>query len=175
MPRSRHLVLGRIVRVLGLRGEVKVLTEASEEALLRGLKGVYVGSGEEEPRYVELERLRLRPPFLFLKFKGVSSAEEAEQLVGKEVLIPREEAPRLPEGSYYCADILGLTVVSEEGKELGEVAEVWPTPANDVYVVRGQRGEWLLPAIRQVIAEVDLEGGRIVVKLMEGLINASTV
>lgn len=175
MPRSRHLVLGRIVKVLGLRGEVKVLAAVSEEALFRGLKGVYVGSGEEKPRYMELERLRLRPPFLLLKFKEVSSAEEAEQLVGKEVSIPPEEAPALPEGSYYYADILGLKVVSEEGEELGEVVEIWPTPANDVYVVRGRRGEWLLPAVRQVIAEVNLEGGRIVVKLMEGLINASTV
>ena len=175
MPRSGHFVLGRIVKVRGLRGEVKVLAAAFEEALFRRLKGVYVRSGGEEPRYVELERLRLRPPFLLLKFKEVGSVEEAEQLVGKEVLIPREEAPALPEGSYYYADILGLKVVSEEGEELGEVAEIWPTPAHDVYVVRGRRGEWLLPAVRQVIAEVDLERGRIVVKLMEGLINASAV
>lgn len=175
MPKSGFLVLGRIVKVWGLRGEVKALAAFDSEEVVRGLKGVYLRSGGGEPLYRSLEWARRLGPFLFLKFQGVNSPEEAGRLIGQEVCIPREEAPPPPEGSYYYYDIIGLRVVSEEGEELGEVVEIMPTPANDVYVVKGKKGEWLLPAVREIIVKVDLEAGRLIIRTIKGLIEAEAV
>jgi len=170
----RFLVLGRIVNVWGLKGEVKAFSFAGQQLSFQQLRGAYLRSGDEV-RYFPLERLRVRHPFLLLKFQGIHSVEEAKALIGREVCISREEAPSLPEGSYYHADIIGFHVKSEAGEELGEVVEIWPMPANDVYLVHGRRGEWLLPAVRQIILKVDLEQGLIIIRPMEGLLEAEAV
>jgi len=86
------------------------------------------------------------------------------------VQIPVEEAAPLEEGEYYLYQIVGLATWTVEGEYLGRVREVLTTGANDVYVVRGPKGEVLLPAIEEVIREVDLEAGRMIVSLMEGLV-----
>ena len=75
----------------------------------------------------------------------------------------------LPDGRYFVQDILGLSVYSESGECLGKIEEVLTMPASDIYVVRGARGEILLPVVDQVIRQVDVEAGRVVVHLMEGL------
>lgn len=175
MPKSGLLVLGRILKARGLHGELKAFATCDSEEIVRRLKGVYLKGSEGPPRYHPLERARCQGPFLFLKFRGVGSPEEARKLVDLELCIPREEAPPPPGGSYYYYDIIGLTVVSEGGEELGEVVEIMPTPANDIYVVKGKKEEWLLPAVREVILQVDVEGGRLVIRPMGGLIEPEAV
>jgi len=175
MPKSGLLVLGRILKVRGLHGEVKAFATCDSEELVRRLKGVYLKGREGTPRYYPLEKIRRKGSFLFLKLRGVESPEEARKLVGFEVCVPGEEAPPLPQGSYYYYDIIGLTVMSEDGKELGEVVDILPTPANDVYVVKGKKGEWLLPAVKEFIIQVDVEGGRLRIRPVEGLIESEAV
>ena len=86
------------------------------------------------------------------------------------VQVPREEAIPLEEGEYYYFQLVGLTVETESGERLGRLAEVLETGANDVYVVRGPRGEVLLPAVEDVIRQVDLESRRVVVRLLPGML-----
>ncbi len=174
MP-SAHLLLGRALKAWGLKGEIKVEPYADGMAIATGLAGVYIGPvGGALARY-PVERVRQAGSAWVLKLHGVDTPEQAGRLVGHELRISRSEAPPLPEGTYYHADLVGLRVVSEEGQELGRLVEIWETGANDVYVVRGQQGEWLIPATREVVRRVDLAGEIILVRPLEGMIEAEAV
>ena len=121
------------------------------------------------PESYEILEAIPQPPRLILQLKGIETIEEAEPLMGKEILIRKEALPELPEGEYYWVEILGMKVETEEGKRIGRVKEIFPTGAHDVYVVEGKRGEIFLPAIEEVIQSIDLERGVMKVTRMEGL------
>lgn len=161
-PRSAVSV-GRIISPHGLRGEVNV------EALTDFPERFKPGSRlwlDGSPRRVEQSRRQDR--LVCLKLDGVDTRSDAEKLRGKELMLPSAEDLREP-GRYYLHDIVGLRVEDEAGAVLGRVADVLSTGANDVYVVQGDRGELLLPAVDDVIKAVDLANGRITVELLPGL------
>lgn len=176
MGRSTHarrgspqfLAIGRVVGAFGLQGEVKVeiLTDFPERFGL--LEVVYLG---DPPTPVALEGVRPHKQLVILKLAGYDDRTSAETLRGQEILIPTSEAMPLEEGEYYVHEIEGLDVWTTEGEFLGVVDEVLFTGGNDVYVVRTPEGrEVLLPAIEDVIREVDLEHGRMIVTLLDGLV-----
>ena len=105
-----------------------------------------------------------------LRLEGIVTRDDAEGLRDQLIEIPRAEVGPLPEGHYYHEQIVGLRVRTEAGQDLGTVAEVLPTGANDVYVVRGAGPEILVPAIDEVVRSIDLEAGVVTVSVMEGLI-----
>lgn len=160
MARPDYLVLGRITKVHGIRGGVKVVLYAESWAPFRGLDRYWVGppGGPYRAAGVQVEAERGRS--LALKLTGVDSPEAAAALVGHEIVIPRADAPPPPDGAFYHYDILGLDVVAG-ARKLGAVCEILETPAHDVYVIDGPGGEWLLPATRAHIRRVDLGAGRI--------------
>jgi 16S rRNA processing protein RimM len=127
----------------------------------------------EPPVSRAVESQRLHQDRLLLKLAGVDDRSAAEELRGALLQVPIEAAVELPAGSYYWYQLIGLRVVDEAGRELGELVEVLPTGSNDVYVVRGQFGEILLPAIKDVVREVDLAGGRLRVHLLPGLLDGA--
>ena len=86
-------------------------------------------------------------------------------------MVPEDRLVPLPENHYYIYQLIGLDVYTDEGELLGKLADVLPTGGNDVWVVRTEKGEVLLPAIRQVVRKVDLEAKRIVVHLLSGLVD----
>ena len=163
----RYLVIGQIVAPWGVRGEVKVAIETGFPERFGQLKRVYLG--EEAASFV-LTRSRLHKGHALLKLDGCDDRDAAEKLRGQLVQIPIEEAIPLDEDEYYVYQIVGLDVWTTKGEPLGRVSEVLFTAANDVYIVHGERGEILIPAIEDVVLEVDLAGGRLIVELMEGLI-----
>jgi 16S rRNA processing protein RimM len=163
----RYLVVGRIVAPWGVRGEVKVALETDFPERFERLKRVYLG--EKAISFV-LEGSRLHKRHALLKLGGCDDRDAAEKLRGQLVQIPIEEAMPLGEDEYYVYQIVGLDVWTGEEEYLGRVSEVLFTGANDVYVVQGERGEILVPAVEDVVLEIDLAGGRLTVELMEGLI-----
>ena len=102
--------------------------------------------------------------------EGLSDRDEAELLRDQYVMVALDDAVPLEEDEFYLYQIIGLPVYTEDDEHLGEVVDVIETGANDVYVVRGPRGEILLPAIEECILDVDIEGKRVTVRLMEGLL-----
>jgi 16S rRNA processing protein RimM len=108
---------------------------------------------------------------LLLKLEGCDDRNGADELRGMLVQIPTEEAEPLGEGEYYHFQLIGLAVETESGERLGQVVEVLETGANDVYVVRGIRGEVLLPAVDDVIRAIDLESKRMMVRLLPGMMS----
>lgn len=135
----------------------------------RAAKGDTAPAGVTEARAVQVERVRLHQGVAILKLAGCDSRNDAETLRGHWLQVPIEQAIPLEEDEYYLFQLVGLEVRTAEGEVLGELAEVLQTGANDVFVVRGPAGELLLPDIPQVIQEIDLEAGRMLVQLAPGL------
>ena len=106
---------------------------------------------------------------VFLKLAGIDSPAVARELIGLELTASTDSSPSLPEGEYFHYQLLGLRVRTEEGEFLGQVSEIIATGSNDVYVVSGPSGDILIPALAQVILQVDLDGGAMMVRLMDGL------
>lgn len=162
--------VGAIVSVHGIKGEVKVFPTTDEPEKFKKLKCVRLKTGREELE-AHLQSVRFFKNMVIVKFAGIDSPEEAQKYRGATLWIPRKEAVPLREDEYYRADLTGLSVVTQEGEELGTLTDVLETGANDVYeVTLKDRRVVLLPAIRDCIKEVDLEAGRMTVHLMEGLL-----
>lgn len=124
----------------------------------------------EERRPLEIGAIRRHGADWLLSLAEVRDRDAAEALRGTILYLRYDDLPPLPAGVYYLHQIEGLSVATETGEELGRVKEILKTGANDVYVVRGEKGEILLPAVPQVIREIRIAEGRMIVRLMEGLI-----
>lgn len=171
-PEPRYLVIGRVLRPHGVRGELRVEVLTSFPERMGRHQFVYLAhpaTPEEATRH-RVERLQAHGQVMLLRLSGCVSRNVAEELRGMLVLIPREEAVVLANGEFYQYQVVGLRVETEDGTWLGQVSEVLETGANDVYVVIGPLGEVLLPAMEEVIRQVDLPGGRMVVHLLPGLL-----
>jgi len=160
------LVCGKIVNTHGLRGEVKALYYTDGPDFFENVKKLYLSTGKE----YRLVSWRVSKGAVLLRLDTVDSVEKAEALVGKEISVSRSDLPPLPEGRYYIADILGMTVVTDEGRDLGRVVDVFKTGANDVYSVRGDK-EYLIPVIDEVVLSTSLEEKRITIKPLKGLLD----
>lgn len=170
-PEPRYLAIGQVAGAHGIQGELKVDILTDEPARFGRLTAVYVGWEEEEPQPRQLAGFRLHHGRALLRIEGCADRSTAESLRGAYIQVPIEDALPLQEGEYYEHQIVGLAVWTTAGESLGELAEVLYTGANDVYLVRGAgRRDVLLPAIAGVIVEVDLEAGRMTVRLPEGLL-----
>lgn len=151
--------LGKIVNTFGLKGEVKAYPYVN---YLNKVKKIYLNNTE-----MEIERVRIQKNTVIMKIKGIDIIEQAENLIGNIIEMEREDAPKLPSGTYYISDLLGFQVFTEEGELLGKLDDVYTgSGANDVYQV----GEILLPAIKDVVKQIDTENKKIIVHLLDGLV-----
>ncbi len=166
-------MVGRVSRPHGVRGEVRVeIVTAYPERLAQ--RADFYLARPDSPDVVQrypVEGLRLHRETLLLKLGGCDDRNEAEELRGMLVQIPTEEAVPLEEGEYYHFQIIGAAVETESGEALGRVVEVLETGANDVYIVRGPRGELLVPAIESVVRELGLDAKRVVIRPLPGMLD----
>ena len=164
--RDDWLRLGVLTAPWGTRGEVKVRLDV-EPAYLERIARVYLGP---EHRAIDLLGVFRRGRAYTLQLRGIETMTAAERLRDLDVVIPRAEAPPLAEGEFFVEDVVGLRAVTTTGRALGTVVEVLSTGANDVYVVRGDGGEVLIPAIQDVVTSIDPAAGVVQVALMPGLL-----
>ncbi len=131
---------------------------------------IYVG--ENDPKPVRVESVRLHKRWALLKLAGYDSREDAEMLRGRQLQIPRDQAIPLEEGEYFLFELLGLAVETENGSRLGPLVEVIETGANNVFVVRGDQGDILIPDIAEVIIDIDFDHGRMIISPLPGMLSA---
>ncbi len=154
-----------------VRGEVKVFPTTDDAARFKDLKKVLLDTGKERIS-LEIQQVKFFKNMVILKFKGYDSINDIEIYKGKDLLIPREDAVKLGPDENFIADLIGLSVVTDEGEELGQLSDVLQTGANDVYVVKTPQGkEILLPAIKQCILNVDLDAMQMTVHVLDGLLD----
>lgn len=164
------LQVGIIASTHGVRGEVKVYPTTDDPRRFRRLKEVVLDTGKEKMN-LEIEGVKFFKQFVILKFKGLDNINDIEKYRQKSLYVTRKNAVRLQRDEYFIADLIGLKVQDEDGKELGTVKDVIETGANDVYEVEMADGKsLLLPAIKQCILNVDVENGTMQVHVLEGLL-----
>lgn len=165
------LQVGIITSTHGVRGEVKVYPTTDDPRRFRRLKEVVLDTGKEKMN-LEIEGVKFFKQFVILKFKGLDNINDIEKYRQKSLYVTRKNAVRLQRDEYFIADLIGLKVQDEDGKELGTVKDVIETGANDVYEVEMADGKsLLLPAIKQCILSVDVENGTMQVHVLEGLLD----
>jgi 16S rRNA processing protein RimM len=159
------VVVGRITKAHGLRGEVAVQVFSDNPDRFADGATVYLEGG----RALTVTTARWTGARLLVAFEGVPDRTAAEALRGRSLVVPRSMLPELAEGEYWPHELIGCEVVTEAGRSLGRVTDVIENPANDLWAVDDDGVEVLIPAIREVVTEIDIEGGRIVVRDLPGL------
>ena len=177
MSEPRFLSLGEILRPHGVRGELRmrILTDYPER--ISALETVYIADSvdAEQPVAYFVEHMRMHKTYGLLKLKGIDSRDQAEHLRELHVMVAIEDAVPLEEGEFYLFQLIGLSVETEDGKQLGQITDVLETGANDVYIVNSpEYGEVLIPATDQTILDIDFEHGTVTVSLPEGLLPSSS-
>jgi len=166
----KNLEIGQIVNTFGIKGFVKVNPWVNDVTRFDDLKKVYIKIRKEE-KVLEIEEVKYHKNQVLLKFKGVETVEQAEMLRNAILEIDRQDAIPLEEGEYFIADLLESEVYTDEGKKLGILEDIYNTGSNDIYVVKNELGKSiLLPRIKEVFKEIDVENKKIIVHLIEGLI-----
>ena len=163
-----YLQIGEIVRPQGIKGEVKLRAMTSDPDRYARLESVYLLKKGEYVEY-KVKKGRCNDGFAVLLLEGVKDRNEAELLRGVKVFVDREHAIELDEDENFVVDLIGLTVLDDEtGKELGTLTEVLTPSIQKVYVVKGER-EIMIPAVDEFIREINVAGGYVRVKLIEGM------
>lgn len=167
--KQEYFEIGQIVNTFGIKGQVKVTPFTDDIHRFDELKTIIVEkNGKSQVK--EIEEVKYHKNMVLIKFKGIEDINMAETLRNSYLKIKREEARKLPQDTYYIADLLGLSVYTEEGEYLGKVDDIYSTKANDIYVIKDEEGKQiLLPGRKEVILRVDLEQEKITVHLLEGL------
>ncbi len=162
------VIIGRIARPVGVRGEVKVYSESHEPDRFTGLNEITVRLNESYRRLSVLNTRRTGN-FFKISLEGIVNPEDAAVLNGCEIVIDESERLKLPEDEYYVDDLVGMRAVADDGTELGFIQEVLHQDHHDLWVIEGQFGEILVPAIKEFILEIDLNRHCTVIRRVEGL------
>lgn len=169
---AERVIIGRIVGTHGVKGELKLLPNVPKAAVddlltttLAGLTTLMVGETE-----LTIKSLRSHKGIVIVKTEELKHMDEARLLVGQDAYVPRMFLPELAEGEFYEFEIIGLRVLTTDGKDLGRICSLLSTGPYDLYVVEGEYGEVLIPAVEEFLSHFDKEAGVITVDLPEGLV-----
>ena len=165
-----YIEIGQIVNTNGLKGVVKVNPFTDDIGKFEDLKYVYIQL-KNELKKVKIEQVRYNKNQVLLKLEGIDSIEEAEKYRNFYLKTEKESQEDLGEDTYYIVDLIGLDVYTAKNEYLGKIEDVFPTGSNDVYVVKDNLGKQILiPAIADVVKEVDLKNKKMIINLIPGLI-----
>ena len=160
---KKYLEAGKIVNTHGIRGEVKIQPWADGPEFFKGLSRLFI-----DGKPVKIISCRAHKGCLIISLEGISDIDAAVKLKNRVVFIDRDDVP-LPAGSYFLQDVIGLAAIdAETGNELGTDEEILPSPANDIFVIKGER-EILVPAVNEFVKLVDAESGIVKIRLIEGM------
>lgn len=164
------IIIGKIVSTQGNKGEVKVVPLTNSIDRFRKLTDIFIKKGNNK-KLLNINNLKIKKNTVILKLEGIENIEKAEMIVGSFLEVKRSNAIKLPKDTYFIFDIIGLEVYTNENELLGKVDNIISTGSNDVYVVKNEnKQEILIPAIREVIKNIDLEKKRININMVDGLI-----
>lgn len=167
---QEFLEIGQIVNTFGIKGMVKVKPFTDDITRFDDLEKIYVETNKVKKQY-EIEEVKYHKDMVLIKFKGIDKVEDAELLRNSYLKVDRNDEPDLEEGTYYIVDLIGLDVYSDEGDLLGKVEDIFNNGSCDIYVVKDELGkQLLLPAISDVVKEINLEQKKIIIHILKGLI-----
>jgi 16S rRNA processing protein RimM len=176
MDKTFLVAVGKVVKAHGVRGALKLVAYGETLGEMKAGERLISCEGEAE-QFLTIKDLSAKTVAsrvgalitMIAWFEEIVSREQAEALTGNDLFVHRDRLPQLPADEYYHFQLIGLSVLTKEGKPLGTLRSVLETGGNDVYVVVNEGKELLIPAIEDVVSEVDLLNGKLIVDLPEGL------
>ncbi|WP_121639913.1 ribosome maturation factor RimM [Virgibacillus sp. Bac330] len=168
---EKMFTVGKIINTHGIKGEVKVLRITDFDDRFEVGKRVYVVNDGHAPLQVTITSHRVHKGFDLLQFEGYENVNDIIHFKGCELKIPESDQTELNEHEYYYHEIIGCTVITETGEELGRIKEILSPGANDVWVTRKKSGkDILIPYIEEVVLDVDVKAKKVIISPMEGLL-----
>ncbi len=164
--KKEYLEAGKIVTTHGIKGEVKIMPYTDSPELLAEFDRLFIGKNKEE---LYIERSRVFKNMVIAKIEGIDTPEAAEKLRSKILYMHRDDL-ELDDDTYFIQDLIGLEVRdADTGEVYGKIADVLETGANDVYVIKGEDREYLIPAIADVVVSTDIDNNLMTIRPLEGL------
>jgi len=163
--------VGVITQTHGIHGEVKVYPTTDDNKRFKKCKELILDTGKGDIT-LKVMGVKFFKQFVILKFEGYDSIESVEKFRQKSLFVTRENAVKLSKDEYFIADLIDCEVFDEEGNKIGNIKDVMQTGANDVYIIENSEGrELLFPAIKECVKKVDVEAGKVIVHVMDGLLD----
>lgn len=169
--RTTLIAVGRISGPHGVRGQLRLHSYSGNIETLRAVREIVLAMADGTTGQFRLMHAALHGSKILLTIAEIASADDAKRLTGAELLVSQEQLPATGDDEYYWKDLIGLTVVTDQGVGLGKLSRIMETGANDVYVVEGDGKEYLIPAIVDVIQLIDLAAGTMTITPLEGLLD----
>jgi 16S rRNA processing protein RimM len=168
---SEPVLLGKIMAPHGVKGQLRVFLFSGEYASIDGLNTVMLKAPNRIAETFEVSETARHGKKFLLALKNFDNVNQVQHFVGRELYVTPDQLPVLSEGEYYWRDLIGLQVVTEEGELLGTLNEIIATGSNDVYVVQGDDREYLIPALEDVVRDINLVDRVMKVSPLEGLLD----
>ncbi len=166
-----YIIIGRITKPHGVRGAVKVEPITDDPNRFSLLEKVYVGPEEAPGDAIYIDKVQFQNKFIILSLKSVTTREAADGLRGQYLHIPADEALDLPEGSVYFYDLIGLQVYTNKNEFVGTVTDYQEYPASDMFVIEKDEREYLIPDVPDIVEDVNLDEGKIIINPIDGLLD----
>jgi 16S rRNA processing protein RimM len=169
------LLMGKVVRPHGIEGALRIKSYAQSEDSFLNAGTVFLRSSSGETREYAVASVRPHKNTFLIKLEGLNTLEEAEKYREATILIKRDSLPREEDDEYFWHDLIGLEVYLRGGEYVGTLKHIIPTGSHDIYVVQEGRSEVLIPAIHEVVREIDLVNNKMIISEMEGLLDLNEV
>jgi 16S rRNA processing protein RimM len=164
------VAIGKIVKPIGTRGELKIQPLTTDPQRFQTIQHVWIGQSETVNKPFEIESVRIENRFVVAQVEAIDTMDAAEQLRDEYLFVTQEESVQPPDGSYFMDDVIGCEVVTDTQVVVGVVKDMLTLPANDIWVVKSDRKEILIPAVKSIIREVNIEKKRIIIRPVEGML-----
>ena len=167
---TKYLEIGQIVNTFGIKGMVKVKPFTDNIERFNNLEKIYIKNKSGQTGY-KIQEVKYHKNMVLIKFEGIENPEQADLLRNSYLIVDRETEEPLEPGRYYIVDMIGLDVFTDDNEYLGKLEDIYNTGSNDIYVVKNELGKQvLLPAIEDVIKNIDMDNKKVIVHLIPGLV-----
>ena len=168
--KGQYIIIGRVSGLHGIKGKLRIRYYNETRSDFLWYRKVYLEDRDGHVQAYEIQEAKIQKKFISVRLKGCEGIADAEKLIGSSVLVKRKNLPPPEKGEYYWFEIIGMDVLTDDGRLLGRVKTILRTGSNDVYLVQGSGREWLIPATEEVIVRVDRDKGQMVIHPIEGLL-----
>ena len=167
---TKYLEIGQIVNTFGIKGMVKVKPFTDNIERFSNLEKIYIKNKSGQTEY-KIQEVKYHKNMVLIKFEGIENPEQADLLRNSYLIVDRETEEPLEAGRYYIVDMIGLDVFTDDNEYLGKLEDIYNTGSNGIYVVKNELGKQvLLPAIEDVIKNIDMDNKKVIVHLIPGLV-----
>ncbi len=172
MSDSEELIsVGKIIGTHGIKGQLKLHSYSGNFESLRAARTAVLKTTDGMLRDVTIKSFNANSGKFIISLQGFDDIDQVKPLVGNELCLKRCHLPELSDDEYYWSDLIGLQVITDSGLQLGTIVDIFETGSSDIYVVRGENREYLIPAVGDVVKQVDLDSGKIIITPLEGLLD----